>query len=438
MLTRISNTKSRLTRSLTRLLCLMERQLFVPALLAFSALTLVRAGNAQPGGTWQTVASMPAARQELATAVLDGKVYVIGGFDLRGFSTSTVFVYNPNTNAWSSAQPIPFAVNHGAAAVAAGKLYSFGAGGQASVYNSDADSWAPIAPMNFQHGQTAAVGVIDDKIYVAGGTHGTATIAQLEVYDPRANSWSVRAPMTVERNHTGGAVIGGKFYVVGGRGRQGSSTQLEVYDPRTNTWSTRAPIPTGRSGIGVAAVSGELWVFGGEIPGIRGEVEAYNPVTNTWRSLPDMPNPRHGIWASVIGNRVYLPGGGAAEGFAATSGNQVFIVDRKATFANISTRLNVQTGDNVMIVGFIVTGSGSKRIIIRARGPSVGVPGPLADPVLELYNSDQKWWRRTTTGRTLRINRRSSTLRSHRRTIRNRRSHARRPDELHGDRPRRE
>ena len=55
---------------------------------------------------------------------------------------------------------------------------------------------------------------------------------------------------------------------------------------------------------------------------------------------------------------------------------------------NLSTRMRVQTGDNVGIGGFIVTGSAPKRVIVRAIGPSLthfNVPDVLADPVLELH-----------------------------------------------------
>jgi len=57
---------------------------------------------------------------------------------------------------------------------------------------------------------------------------------------------------------------------------------------------------------------------------------------------------------------------------------------------NISTRAFVQTGDNVVIGGFIIQGSQSKRVIIRAIGPSLsqyGVPNPLFNPTLELHNA---------------------------------------------------
>jgi hypothetical protein len=54
---------------------------------------------------------------------------------------------------------------------------------------------------------------------------------------------------------------------------------------------------------------------------------------------------------------------------------------------NISTRLRVETGDNVLIGGFIVTGTQPKRIIVRAIGPSLPLAGALSDTVLELRDS---------------------------------------------------
>jgi hypothetical protein len=60
------------------------------------------------------------------------------------------------------------------------------------------------------------------------------------------------------------------------------------------------------------------------------------------------------------------------------------------SLGNLSTRAFVQTGDNVMIGGFIVQGTGTKRVIIRAIGPELsqyGVPDPMQDPTLELHDS---------------------------------------------------
>ena len=77
-----------------------------------------------------------------------------------------------------------------------------------------------------------------------------------------------------------------------------------------------------------------------------------------------------------------------------TTGNALVEVDdlspnTNSVLANISTREFVQTGDNVMIGGFIVQGTQPKRVIVRAIGPELtpfGVPDVLADPTLDLHN----------------------------------------------------
>jgi hypothetical protein len=63
----------------------------------------------------------------------------------------------------------------------------------------------------------------------------------------------------------------------------------------------------------------------------------------------------------------------------------------KSVLANISSRGMVDTGDNVMIGGFIAGNqSGSTKVLVRGIGPSLqgSVPNPLADPILELHDSN--------------------------------------------------
>lgn len=59
------------------------------------------------------------------------------------------------------------------------------------------------------------------------------------------------------------------------------------------------------------------------------------------------------------------------------------------TLGNISTRMRIGSGDSAMIGGFIITGTESKKVIIRGMGPTLGtlgVQGALSDPFLELHN----------------------------------------------------
>jgi hypothetical protein len=66
-----------------------------------------------------------------------------------------------------------------------------------------------------------------------------------------------------------------------------------------------------------------------------------------------------------------------------------YALDTSATrAANISTRGHVGAGDETLIGGFIVGGSISKNIIVRALGPSLGGADVLADPLVELHGSD--------------------------------------------------
>jgi hypothetical protein len=69
---------------------------------------------------------------------------------------------------------------------------------------------------------------------------------------------------------------------------------------------------------------------------------------------------------------------------------EVYDLDRSvdSKLANISTRGLVQTGENVMIGGTIVVGQSSQKVIVRGIGPSLSVPGKLADPTLELRDSN--------------------------------------------------
>ncbi len=56
---------------------------------------------------------------------------------------------------------------------------------------------------------------------------------------------------------------------------------------------------------------------------------------------------------------------------------------------NVSTRLRAQAGDDFLIGGFIVTGTEPKKILARAIGPSLSIPGALSDPVIEIYDANR-------------------------------------------------
>lgn len=70
--------------------------------------------------------------------------------------------------------------------------------------------------------------------------------------------------------------------------------------------------------------------------------------------------------------------------------SQMFTVNVTAApgrLVNLSTRMQVGTGDNALIAGFIMQGATAKRLALRAMGPSTGLTGPVANPTLELHDN---------------------------------------------------
>ena len=299
---------------------------FVPVFL-FLLFQASRALSQCPAGNWTTLAPMNEPRQELAAALLDGRIYAVGGLGGRSNANE---IYDIASDTWTLGADLPVGTDHAWAAALGGRVYA-GAGTSRRVFSYDpgTDAWIDVAPSAFFHGGTAAAAVIDGRIYVAGGTGGGMAGNELEVYDPAANRWTTLAPMGCARNHTAGGVIDGLLYVAGGR--PGNQTCVEAYDPASDTWTRKASMPTGRSGIAGAVVGSCLYIFGGEgnasdPNGIFHEVEAYDPETDTWFELPPMQTGRHGIYAAVRGRVIHLPGGATVAGLGTTGVHDAYVI----------------------------------------------------------------------------------------------------------------
>jgi N-acetylneuraminic acid mutarotase len=182
-------------------------------------------------------------------------------------------------------------------------------------------------PAGTQRG-SAVAGVIDGKIYLAGGLRGGA-VGDVSMFDPAMNLWTAMPAMPMSRDHGCGGAVGGKLYVLGGR--QGNiTTQSPLtfeFTPGAG-WVERAPMPTARGGTACGVVGDRIVVVGGEgnaaiASGVFPQAEVYDASANTWASLPVMPAPRHGMGAAVVDGRMYIPGGADRQGFGAVATHEI-------------------------------------------------------------------------------------------------------------------
>lgn len=304
------------------------------------------AAQTTPATEWGTRAPPIEPNSEMAVALVDGEIYVVGGYPATRQSVDTVQVYSIASDSWRLTTPYPTTINHAAAVGLDGVLYVIGgqtnAGGRneqsrytSAVYAFDpkTERWTPRAPMPTAR-SAMALGVIDGKIYVAGGRppHGH----DFAVYDPKADRWTTLPDMPTARNHIAAAAIGGKLYVAGGRFGGGFRSEitaaLEMYDPGTNAWTAKRPMSEARSGLNGIAVDGCFHTFGGEHPtagpsGVFPHHEVYDPKTDRWTRLPDMPVPVHGVTGlAYVDGWIHLPGGGTRMG--GSSGSRLHQVVR--------------------------------------------------------------------------------------------------------------
>jgi N-acetylneuraminic acid mutarotase len=190
---------------------------------------------------WQELPRLPAPRNHFGMALHDGNVLVVGGEGtiLNGeYPSPLVFSYSPQTNRWTRQPSMPFGVTAG------------------------------------------AVGVIGDRLYVAGGLYHGRPQRRLQIYDFKTRRWTRGPDMPSARQHIAGGSVGGRFYVIGGRDERTDALRtVESFDPATNRWSQ----------------------------------------AGTWKLLDRMRTPRHGFGAAVANDRIYAFGGSPCARFAATN-----------------------------------------------------------------------------------------------------------------------
>lgn len=273
---------------------------------------------------WQARTPAPIARQEVASASLDGRVWVIGGLTAAGASAA-VESYDPATDRWAAGPDLPVAVHHAAATVYKGEIVVLGGFVDAATLYAKASDrafalrsggWVELPRLRRPRGAGAAA-TVGTSLVLVGGRDDAALVGPTEVYDGAA--WHDAEAIPTRRDHLAAVSDGRSVFTVGGRFLSPGATTaaLERFDPTANAWERLAPMPTARAGLGAALAGGRIVAAGGEDPtGTFPEVEAYDIAAARWSALPPLPSPRHGLAVERVGTQVLALVGGTAYGVA--------------------------------------------------------------------------------------------------------------------------
>jgi N-acetylneuraminic acid mutarotase len=311
-------------RTITLLLALV----FLTALCLVAA-ELVSSATLLAENSWVSKAPIPVARKSLGVAVVNGKIYAIGGFP----DLSNNDEYDPATDTWSSKAAMPTPRYNFAITVYQNKIYCIGGmvsnrsglgtsfTGAIEVYDPATDSWETKKPMPKPRAQFEA-NMVNGKIYLAGGRTGgqNSTVSLNEVYDLETESWTTKASMPFPVVEYASAVVENKIYVLGGQDEFNETMNLavnQIYDTETDTWSFGTPLPTVVWLSAAGATSGvfapqRIYVTGGQ-PGNSGDAtniaQVYNPEDDSWSVGASIPTARFDLALAVVNDVFYAIGG---------------------------------------------------------------------------------------------------------------------------------
>lgn len=194
--------------------------------------------------TWTTKSPMPTSRGWHIASVVDGLIYIMGGSKDGGASNQmrhvlTVEVYDPVSDTWFQKNDMPHSRAAGSGSVVDGKIYLFGGyQGKRRVdeYDPSNDSWTTKAEMPTARYELTT-SELNGKIYIIGGydlVGETAGISFVDVYDPATDTWATASDMPTGRSSAFSAVVNGKIYVFGGLTVWPSEPLgiVEIYDPQ--------------------------------------------------------------------------------------------------------------------------------------------------------------------------------------------------------------
>ncbi|MEM0384764.1 MAG: kelch repeat-containing protein, partial [Candidatus Caldarchaeum sp.] len=157
--------------------------------------------------SWEELTPMPAARGAFTAQAVKGVVYAVGGAR-NSVPLNANEAYSPSSNEWASRPSMRIAREHLASGVVGGKLYVVGGrvvSGNTMTnldvveeYDVESGVWRTRRPMPTARSGLAAA-VVEGRVYVCGGESQVKTFSEVEAYDPVSDRWAKVADLPTPR-----------------------------------------------------------------------------------------------------------------------------------------------------------------------------------------------------------------------------------------------
>jgi N-acetylneuraminic acid mutarotase len=268
---------------------------------------------------WQFKASMPTARKGMAVAVLDNKIWVIGGRFTSHAALNVVEVYDPSTNSWDTQVPgLNTARENATAQVWNGMIYVFGGKDNHLIissverFNPTTNSWEDVSNMPTQRYGIASI-LVDSSIWIIGGTDiNGSNYNSIEIFNLQNNNWSnLPASMNIARGDPMAVMINDNIHVFGGH-YFGPVLSYEKYDSTTQSWSMVGNMIYSCGSAGYLSFDNQAMLIGGmSQSGVLDKVQIfqYDGGIPAWSEGPTLNTPRRELVSAVVNNKIYAIGG---------------------------------------------------------------------------------------------------------------------------------
>jgi N-acetylneuraminic acid mutarotase len=193
---------------------------------------------------------MHTARGALSATFSNGILYAIGGQQSSDIEISEIMntteAYDPHTDTWTSKKDMPTARHHAASAMVDGKIYVLGGRtvvdsnlanlNNNEMYNPKTDQWVSLQPMPSKRSGIAAT-TYNSTLFVIGGEDAGGfnpkTYRNNENFDPATGLWTSKESLPTPRHGLSATTVRDQIFVIGGGLKAGLSVSNanDIYNP---------------------------------------------------------------------------------------------------------------------------------------------------------------------------------------------------------------